>query len=888
MYLLDRLFRKEKTERQLDSELRFHLEQQIAGYVQAGMGPEEARRRANIEFGGMEGLKEECRQSRKVHLIETSIQDVRYGLRMLRRNPAFTIVAVLTLMLGIGANTAIFSIVNGVLLNPFPYPHAEQIVTLHESKPNFANGSISYPNFRDWQAENRSFSAIAITRSYDFSLTGMGDAEQVNGEFVSSDFFPIFGVKPVIGRAFAEGEDEIGKAPLALISAGLWQRKFAGARDVLGKSLTLDGKDYSIIGVIPADFKLNTYTFRTSEVYLPIGQWNNPLLTKRVAGLGIHGFGRLKPGVTVEQAQTDMDRVSASLTAAYPVEDKGIGASLIPLRTSIVGRVQPFLFVLLAAVGFVLLIACVNVANLLLARATNRTAEFAVRTALGASKGRIARQLLIESVLLGIVGGALALLLAGWGLHAMLKTLSEGLPRAGEIKLDGRVLAFTLLVSVISGILFGLIPAFKVAAPDVIERIKEGGRNLSRRRHGARNAFVVVEMTLALVLLAGAGLMLRCLTMLSKVDPGFDSHNVLTFSISLPPSMMKASPGAIRAAFRQIDEKIAEVPGVQSVSVAWGSVPLLADDEQFFWMDGQPKPQSDYDMNWTLSYVVDPDYLKVMGMPLLRGRFLSTHDDEYAPPVIVIDDAFAAQYFPNQDPIGRRINLKSGDDQIRSAEIVGVVKHVKQWGLDSDDKESLHAQAYEPFMQLPDKAMALSASGTGIVVRSKIATAGLFDSIRNSIRQMSHEQVVFGPATMDEIIAQSLATRRYFMLLLGIFAGLALLLASVGIYGVISYVVGERTHEIGIRMALGARRVQVLGLVVGQGLRLILIGIIAGVVAALALTRLMASLLFGVSAADPLTFSCVAALLLVVAVLACLAPAQRAMRVDPIRALRYE
>lgn len=888
MYWLNRLFRKEKTERQLDSELRFHLEQQIADYVQGGMDPERARRRANIEFGGMEGVKEECRQSRRVHLIETTIQDLRYALRMLRRSPGFTIVAVLTLMLGIGANAAIFSVVNGVLLNPFPYPHAEQIITLHESKPNFANGSISYPNFRDWRAENRSFSFLAITRSYAFSLTGMGDAEQVNGEFVSTDFFPIFGVTPVIGRTFAEGEDEIGKAPLVLISARLWQRKFGGARDVLGKSLTLDGRDYSIIGVIPADFKLNTYTFRNSDVYLPIGQWNNPLLSKRVAGLGIHGFARLKPGVALEQAQTDMDRVSANLAAAYPVEDKGIGASIIPLRQWVVGRVQPFLVLLFAAVGFVLLIACVNVANLLLARSTSRTAEFAVRMALGASKARIVSQLLIESMLLGILGGGLALLLAGWGLQTLLKTLPENLPRAAEIKLDAHVLIFTVLVSMISGILFGLIPALRIAAANVVERIKESGRNLSRRRHGTQSAFVIVEMALALVLVAGAGLMVRCLIRLWQVDPGFDSHNVLTFSISLPPSMMKASPEAMRAAFRQVDEKIAGVPGVQSMSVAWGSVPMLADDEQFFWLDSQPRPQSDHEMNWTLRYVVGPDYLKVMGTPLLRGRFLNAYDDEHAPRVLVIDDVFASQYFPNQDPIGKRINLKGGDDEGRSAQIVGIVKHVKQWGLDADDKQSLRAQAYEPFMQLPDEAMALSASGTGIIVRSKVSTAGLFDSIRAAVQKMNHEQVVFGPATMDEIVAQSLATRRYFMLLLSIFAALALLLASVGIYGVTSYVVGERTHEIGIRMALGASRVQVLGLVMSQGLRLILIAIVAGVAAALALTRLMASLLFGVSAADPVTFACGAALLLLVALFACLVPAQRAMRVDPMLALRYE
>ena len=886
MYWLNRLWRKEKTERQLDSELRFHVEQLAADYVRAGMEPGAARRMAQLEFGGMEALKEQCRESRRVHLVDTLLQDIRFGVRMMRRSPGFTAVAVLTLMLGIGANTAIFSVVNGVLLNPLPYPHAEQLITLHESKPNFKNGSISYPNFRDWQKGNRAFSAIAVSRGFSFSLTGMGDAEQVNGQFISSDFFSVLGVSAVLGRTFVAGEDEIGKAPIVLLSAGLWQRKFGGARDVLGKSLTLDGRDYGIVGVMPAGFNLVAGTFQPSDVYVPIGQWTNPLLPNRAAGLGIHGIGRLKPGISLQQAQADMDHVSATLEAAY-VENKGIGASLIPLKERIVGHVQPFLVVLLAAVGFVLLIACVNVANLLLARSTRRTREFAVRIALGARKGRIVCQLLTESVLLAAAGGALGLLLAKWGTQAILKSLPNLLPRAEEVRLDATVLVFTLVASLLSGVLFGLAPALKIARPDVLARMKEGGHSLDRKRHRTQNIFVIAELAMALVLLAGSGLMIRSLMRLWNVNPGFNPRGILTFSISLPPSLMKAPAQEMRAAFRQIHEQLAAAPGLQAASVSWGSIPLIGDDESVFWLQGQPKPANQHDMNWTMSYVVEKDYLKVMGTQLVRGRFLSERDDENGPAVAVVDETFAAKFFPNQDPIGRRINLDNNDGTAAPVQIVGVVKHVMQWGLDGRE-EFLQAQMYRPFMQLPDSGMALSGSGTGMMVRCQGDPAGFFDTARSVLQRMNHELVVFGPLTMEQAISNSLAMRHYCMILLGVFAVLALLLAGVGIYGVISYVVGQRTHEIGIRMALGARRVDVLGMVLGQGIVLAVAGIGTGVAAALLLTRLMSSLLFGVSAADPLTFVCGAAMLMLLALVACAIPARRAARVDPILALRYE
>ncbi len=497
--------------------------------------------------------------------MNTLLQDFRFGLRMLAKNPGFTAVAVLTLALGIGANTAIFSVVNGVLLNPLPYPEPNQLVTLHESKLNFPTGSISYPNFLDWRKDNHTFASMAIARSYGFTLTGAGEAEQVRGEFISSDFFALLGVKPSMGRTFAPGEDEIGAAPIALISAGFWQRKFGTDPAILGKSLTLDGKSYTIVGVIPDSFDLLLKTFSPKEVYIPIGQWDHHGLKIREAGLGIHGIGRLKPGVTIQQARADMDGVTRNLAAAYPDADKGISAGIIPLRKDMVGDIQPFLLVLLAAVGFVLLIACVNVANLLLARSAGRQREFAVRVALGASPARVIRQLLTESVLLALAGGGLGTLLAAWGTQAALKVLPAALPRASEIGIDIRVLIFAVAASVLAGILFGLAPALRISKPNLQETLKEAGRGTSGAHHRTQRLFVVIEMATALVLLIGAGLMTRTLARLWGVNPGFDPNNVLTFGLSLPPAMKKATPDAIRAAYREFDAKLGVTPGVRAV-----------------------------------------------------------------------------------------------------------------------------------------------------------------------------------------------------------------------------------------------------------------------------------------------------------------------------------
>jgi predicted permease len=878
--------RRERMMADLEQDIREHIATETQDNIERGMSPEEARYAALRKFGNVTRVKEETREVWSFVWLEELWQDIRYGVRMLRKSPGLTAVAVLTLALGIGANTALFSVVNGVLLNPLPYPHPAQLVTLHESKPNFPTGSIPFPNFRDWQENNRTFSAMAVSRGYSFSLTGKGEAEHVRAEFVSSDFFTVLGIQPALGRMFAPGEDAIGAAaPSVIISAGFWKEKFGSAPDVVGKSLTLDGLDYTVVGVIPENFDLMTQSFRTAQIYVPIGQWTNPALKYRGAGLGIHGIGRLKPGVTLAQARADMDAVTSGLAAAYPSINKGIGASIIPLNEEILSDVHFFLLFLLGAVGFVLLIACVNVANLLLARATGRTREFAIRAALGAGHSRLVRQLLTESVLLAVIGGALGLLLAGWGTHAALKLLPSALPRAQEVGLDSRVLLFTMGISLLAGILFGLAPALKIARPDVQNRLKDGARGATSSRHRAQTIFVLVQMAMTLVLLVGAGLMIRSLAALWNVDPGFRSDNVLSFGLSLPSSMLTANAATIRAALRQDVRIIQSVPGIQGVSLSWGAFPMAGEDDGLFWFAGQPKPTSENDMNWTLSYVVEPDYLSVMGIRIQRGRFFTQADDEHSPNVAVIDDVFAHKFFGDRNPIGQRLHLASSDTDV---EIVGVAGHVNQWGLDSDSTNSLRAQIYTPYMQLRDEEIQIAPPGTSVAIRYTGSATPVFAAIRRALQNSNSDNVVYDAQTMNEIISDSLAARRFSMQILGFFAALALLLSSIGIYGVISYVVGQRTHEFGIRLALGAQRSDIFRLVFGRVAYIAAAGVGIGVLAALALTHLMTKIIFGVSPTDPLTFAGVSILLILVALLACYVPARRAMHVDPMDALRYE
>ncbi|HEV3455207.1 MAG TPA: ABC transporter permease [Thermoanaerobaculia bacterium] len=885
VYRLRVLLRRRVVEAELDEELRFHHEREVEKHMRAGRTRAQAMRLARLAFGGLDQVKESCREARGIEPLETLLRDLGYGLRMLRSHPGFSVIAVLTLAIGIGANAALFSVVDGVLLKPLPFPHPDRLVRLHESKPNFENGSISYPNFRDWQQQNRTFSAIAIARDWGASLTGKGDAEQLDGRLVSSDFFSLLGVKPLLGRTFAPGEDGIGAAPAVLVSAALWRRKLGAAPDVVKTSLTLDGQDYPIVGVVPAVVGLGIAGFNEADVYVPIGQWRNPYLRQRSAGMMIHGVGRLKPGVSIEQARADMQRVTRNLAAAYPADDQGIGATIVPLKDEVVHDVRPVLLVLLGAVGFVLLIACVNVANLLLARATGRAGEFAVRAALGASQGRLVRQLLTESVLLALAGGGLGVLFAGWGTRAALGLLPTALPRAEEVRLDAGVLVFTLAVSVAAGVLFGLVPALKMSRASWQQTLKEGGRGASGARHRAQGVFLVVEMATALVLLIGAGLMIRSLAKLWTVDPGFRADQVATANLALPPSLMRARPEAVRAAWRALEGKLASLPGMVASSLSWGAQPLVVGDNVLFWRDGQPQPAHENEMSSAIRYIVEPGYRRTLRIPLLRGRFFAASDDERAAPVVVVDEAFARQFFGGQDPVHQRVNLQGG---ARRAEIVGVVGHVKQWGLDADDRQALRAQIYLPFMQMPDVLMVQTSSNAAVVMRSAPGAPAVFAAVRGALRGVSADIEVSGMRTMDQIVSASLAARRFSMILLGCFALVALVLAGIGIYGVTAYLVGQKTHEIGLRIALGAQRGNVLAMILRQGVATAGAGAVLGLVAAAGLTRLMGHLLYGVSATDPPTFFGVAGVLIAVALAACYVPASRAMGIDPTAALRRE
>lgn len=888
-------FRRAEQDRELDAEMSAHLELAIEENLKRGLSALEARRQALVRFGGQQQTREHHREARGLPLLETLLQDLRFALRMLLKSPGFTAIAVLTLALGIGANTALFSVINGVLLNPLPFPNANRIVAMFQDKQNFPKGSISYPNFLDWRQDNRCFESIAAYRWADGTLRGTGEPEEVRAQRVSATFFSILGVQPILGRNFTEDEDRRGANPTVILSEGLWKRKFASDPNILGKVVNVGGAARTVIGVIPASFRLHIQNFKTADLYEPVGQDEDEKFHRRDSFWGMDAIALLKPGVTLEQAREDMKRVNSGLAATYPDIDAAIKANLVPLKEEIVGEMRSVLLVLFGAVGFVLLIASVNVANLLLARSTGRRREFSIRVALGAGRAQILRQLLTESVVLALLGGALGLILANWGTSAALAAVPRTVPRAEDIGLDPRVLLFTLIVSVAVGILFGLVPALKISGVDVGASLKDTGRAISMYRSRTQAVFVVAEMALALVLLIGAGLMIRTLAYLWGRNPGFDPHNVLSFGIDPPPSLAAQSPDAIRAELGEIHRVIRSTPGVEHVSFDWGAHPMGSDDEVGFWPEGQPRPARQADYASTLEYVVEPEYLQTMGIPLLRGRFISDADDKRSERVAVIDNSFAQKYFPGQDPLGKHVKIFDFDADPSERTwiaftVVGVVGHVNQFGLADDATQPLQAQMYRSLMQGSDLFTKNAAQGLAVFARfhSSVSPQAFFETIRSALVNHNGEMIASGNESEEEIVAHSIANQRFSMALLGVFAALALLLASVGIYGVLSYLVGERRQEIGVRMALGAKGVDVLRLVLGDGARMTLVGIGIGVVAALILTRLMAGMLYGVAPTDPATFAMVALFLSGVALLACYIPARRASRVDPVVALRYE
>ena len=813
--------------------------------------------------------------------MTTLLQDIRYALRMLLKVPAFTAIVIVTLALGIGATTALFSVVNGVLLNPLPYPHSDQLVALYEKNAGIDRAPISYLNFLDWQRATQTFSSLAIYRHEDYNLTGRGQPERVNGFMVSATFFPTLGIHPILGRDFRSEDDHIGAAPVVMLSDGFWHSHFGAKPNIVGNSIDLNGTDYTVTGILPPGFSF--YGIQR-DIYIPIGQWDDPSFLDRRVDVSSHAVGRLKPGVTLAQARADMDSIAHHLALAYPEADKGAGIALLSMKEDMVGDVQPFLLVLLAAVAFLLLISCANVASLLLARSMSRSGEFALRASLGASRVRIIRQLLTESLLLAGLGGALGFLLAFFGTKAVIALLPGALPRAAEVSIDGRVLLFTLGVSLLGGIIFGLAPALRSSRANLQQVLRQSSRGAGDARHRLQGLFVAVEVAMAFVLLIGAGLMLRSLAALWRVNPGYNPEHAITFSLSLP-SNSRTTPAETRARLRRFNADMRAIPGVEAVSVTLGSRPMIHDSELPFWIEGQPKPPSYNDMHQALFYLVEPGFKQAMGITLERGRFVTAQDNENAPTVVDIDDVFSRNYFPNQDPIGQHIHIANMDME---AEIVGVVGHIRQWGPGNDPKTAIEAQFYYPFMQLPPKIMQLVADGVAVVLRTHENPDAIMGLVRRNVSEFDPGAVVYSVETMHEVMSNSMAARRLSMILLASFAVLALALSCVGIYGVISYLVGERTREIGVRMALGARRSDVLRLILGQGARMAVLGVLPGIVLSLGLTRLMSSQLFGITPHDPLTFAGVALIFVIVALAACYVPARRASRVDPMVALRYE
>jgi predicted permease len=877
-YSIRALFLRKKAESELDSELRFHLESQIENNIRAGMSREDARQSAQREFGAVELAKEECRDERGTQFFEQLSQDVRFGARMLWKNPGFTAVAVLTLALGIGANTAVFSIVNAELLRPLPFAKPNQLVDLYLKTRTSDQTSVPYPTFLFWQRESRTMQSMAVWTYGSFDLTGMGEAEHLSGRTVSGDFFSVFGVQPILGRNFREEDERPGAAPVVLVSEGFWKRKFGASPTIIGKVMTLNQTDFEVIGVIPSTFRLWSVT----DVYVPAGRSENSSANYN-GPAGIYAvIGRLRSDATLVDAKSDLARVFRDFATAYPDSvGEARGVSIYSLKQDIIGDLQPTLLLLLGAVGFVLLIACANIANLLLARSIGRAREFAIRAALGASRRRVVCQLLTENLMLYCIGAGLGILFAAWGTHFVSKVFPAALPDMLPVALDLKVLTFALVVSAFTGFLFGLAPALKSTNPNLQNSLSEGSRGIASGHHLTQRIFIVAEISLALVLLIGAGLMVRTMHRIWTTDPGFDPHNVSVFSVSFPP-LSKIDPEAMRERNRQLETSLAGLPGVESCSQ--GFPPMVSDGWARYWVEGQPKPKNTSDMNAASFFPVSHDYFRVMRIPIRQGRVFSDRDNHSAAMVIVVDENLARHLFPGQNPIGKRLNMAI----FGSAEIVGVVQHVKQFGLVSDSQAKIQDQIYQPFEQLPDLLAPVIGGEAVIVMRTSVPPSSLLSAIRATVGKSDNRQVVFAFRQMGDVLISSQATRRFETFLLGAFSAIALLLATIGIYGIVSHLAAQRTHEIGIRIALGAQRWDILGIVIGQSGRMALTAIAIGIAASIGLTHLIANRLFGVSPTDPLTFTLVAAALLSVTLTASYIPARRATRVDPMTALRNE
>ena len=809
-------------------------------------------------------------------------QDIRYGFRMLWKSPGFTLVTVLALALGIGANTAIFSVVNTVLLRPLPYPNGARVVFMGEWSQQVPEMSVSYPNFIDWREQTQTLEQLGAFRGANYVLTGVGEPERLDGRQVSAGFFNVLGVTPAVGRNFSPDEDKPGATPVALISHGFWQRRLGGDASIINRQLLLNGESFNVIGILPQTFEWQSPV----DVWVPIGLRADQMgMKERGNHPGIYVLGLLKPNVSVEQARTEIKAIAARLAQQYPKSNEGNSAVVDGLQDRAVEDIRPALLILLAAVGLVLLIACANVANLLLARAASRSKEIAIRTALGAGRLRIIRQLLTESLLLSAMGGALGLLFAMWGIDALLAVIPDNVPRllVMGIGLDGRVLAFTLGISVLTGMLFGLAPALQASKSNLNESLKDGGRSGSAgaSRQRVRNLLVVSEVALSLLLLVSAGLLIKSFNRLQQTELGFDPENILTLRVPLPESRYKEN-AVVENFWDELLRRLRSVPGVESVGLTRG-LPMNGGIESGVTVEGQ-EVKDVKDITVAVNLYADPGYFKTMNIPLLRGRFFTEQDTKDSERIVLVDEMFVARFFPNADPIGKRLKIGGTDSKSPWYQIVGVFKHMKHYGPDEEGR----VEIYTHYKQIPAEFFAGANRSLWLAVKTKGDPTSLAPSIRNEVLQIDKDQPISNVDTMENIVAASVAPQKFATWLLGIFAAAAMLLAAIGIYGVMAYSVTQRTHEIGIRMALGAGRSDVLKMVVMQGMKLVLFGVGLGLLGAFALTRLMSSLLYGVSATDPVTYGGVAILLAGVALFACLIPARKATKVDPMIALRYE
>ena len=876
-FRLRALFRRKTVEAELDDELRLHFDFNVRKYENSGLTRAEALRRARLEFGGMGQVKEECREARGVHFMEELFQDIRYGLRMLRKSPGFTAVALLTLALGIGANTAIFSVVYGVLLRPLPYKDSDRLIVLNETTPKVGQVSVSYPNFLDWRSGNRSFSQMAAVASVSFNLAGVDQPENINGEAVSPYFLSMLGVRPILGRDFDASEEKAGTAPVVLLSYQLWQSHLGGNASALSRTINLDGKSFNIIGVLPPDFR----SIDKTDVMVPIGVWltGNSDANSRGDRGDMAAIGRLGPGVSFAQAQAEMQAIAARLAIAYPGPNDQFSAALRPIREVFVGEIRPAILILFGAVLFVLLIACANVANLFLMRGAARTREIALRIALGATRGRIVRQMLAESFVLAFFGGLLGVAVSIAGIRGLAQLIPMDMQAGATVNLNGAVLLFAAAAVVLSSFMFGLVPAMNLTKPDVQPELREGGRSASSGagQNRLRGLLAAGEVAVALILLVGAGLMVKSLYRLLAVDPGFKTDRILTMDMHLRTTQYAKDP-AILNFWQQVLYRVRALPGVESAAL--GTVVPLTDSHSRsdITIEGMalPKPGS---FPHPDGHSVSPGYLRTLGVPLLRGREFTDADQQNAPLVGMVNAAIARQFFPNQDVLGKRFMFghPSTERSPKWITIVGVAADTKLYGLANPAR----LEVYLPLRQSV-------LSGMSLIVKSAADPAALTSSIRGAIASIDKDQPIFAIATMQELVNSSISPQRITLILLGLFSALALVLAAIGIYGVISYSVAQRTHEIGIRMALGADGGGVLRMILAQGVKIAGAGVGIGIFASFGLTRLMTKLLYSVSAADPVTFAAVAIVLVVVAMLACYIPARRALRVDPIIALRYE